>query len=424
MRNCASGETRSWLCGIIRNLTHRTLRGQEREPVHAAEQLENVPETAAAEGHPLAQAISREEEAILWRSLERIPETYREPLILFYREHESVERVAQVLELSEEAVRQRLSRGRKMLQEEVVAFVEGALRQTAPGREFSGAVLMALPSAAGAAATAGMGAGAKGTAAAKSGFLAAWLLPLAPFLGFAAGVGAQWLILRAGNSDRKQQARMIARMIVAWIIVLGSAVGGEFAMHALGYHFAWSSRVFFTAMVSFWWFYTLLLITGSLWVSSRVHASGLKGCIPGQIMQTGVTPMKPGTLALVVAGMHLMVFSWLLRLAWNANDRMGFGIAAGMLLVLGVAAFFNARNKTGAEVGLTLGRHMGVASVAILVFLNLRADVWVAISYGVTIAEAHRRLPVWIIPVLSLALVIWTKVVLALLKSKTRQQRP
>jgi len=31
----------------------------------------------------------REEEAILWRSLERIPETYREPLILFYREHES-----------------------------------------------------------------------------------------------------------------------------------------------------------------------------------------------------------------------------------------------------------------------------------------------------------------------------------------------
>jgi RNA polymerase sigma factor (sigma-70 family) len=415
------GKLRSWLCAIVRNLSRRTLRGQEREPVHAAEQLENAPESATLEAHPLAQAISREEEAILWRSLERIPETYREPLILFYREHESVERVAQALELSEEAVRQRLSRGRKLLHEEVAGFVEGALRQTAPGRAFSGAVLMALPSAAGTAATAGLGAGAKGTAAAKSGFLAACLLPLAPFLGIAAGVGAQWLILRAGNNDRKQQARMIARMIVAWIIVLGSAVGGESAMYAIGHHFAWSSRVFFTAMVSFWWFYTLLLITGSLWVSSRVYASGLKGCVPGQMMQTGVTPMKPGTLALVAAGMHLMMFSWLLRLAWNANDRMGFGIAAGMMLVLGVATFFNARNKTGAEVGLTLGRHMGVACVAILVFLNLRADVWVAISYDVTVAEAQRLQPVWIIPVLSLALVIWSGVVLALVRAKPRR---
>ncbi|MGD0615915.1 MAG: sigma-70 family RNA polymerase sigma factor [Verrucomicrobiota bacterium] len=123
--------------------------------------MEKAQEPATLEAHPLAQAISREEETILWRSLERIPETYREPLILFYREHESVERVAQVLELSEEAVRQRLSRGRKLLHEEVVTFVEGALRQTAPGRAFSGAVLAALPLAAGTAATAGVGAGPK-----------------------------------------------------------------------------------------------------------------------------------------------------------------------------------------------------------------------------------------------------------------------
>ena len=75
------------------------------------EPLDSAQETPALEAHPvLAQAISREEEAILWRSLERIPKNYREPLILFYREHESVERVAQVLELSEDAVRQRLSR--------------------------------------------------------------------------------------------------------------------------------------------------------------------------------------------------------------------------------------------------------------------------------------------------------------------------
>jgi len=56
--------------------------------------------------------------------LERIPATYREALILFYREEKSIERVAIELELSEEAVKQRLSRGRKLLQDEVIVSWE------------------------------------------------------------------------------------------------------------------------------------------------------------------------------------------------------------------------------------------------------------------------------------------------------------
>ena len=56
-----------------------------------AEPLETAaPSLAAPEPGPLDQAISREEEAILWRQMEAIPETYREPLILFYRQHASI----------------------------------------------------------------------------------------------------------------------------------------------------------------------------------------------------------------------------------------------------------------------------------------------------------------------------------------------
>ena len=69
---------------------------------------------------PVEHAISKEEEAILWWSLEHIPQNYREPLVLFYREGQSVERVAEALELSEDAVKQRLSRGRKLLQQQVL----------------------------------------------------------------------------------------------------------------------------------------------------------------------------------------------------------------------------------------------------------------------------------------------------------------
>src|SRR5712675_2050284 len=82
---------RSWLCRISRNLTYDALRKQGREPIHKAEPLEAIQESPAPEPLPSDYMISREEEAILWRSIERIPESYREPLVLYYREHQSVE---------------------------------------------------------------------------------------------------------------------------------------------------------------------------------------------------------------------------------------------------------------------------------------------------------------------------------------------
>src|ERR1035438_7637096 len=139
------GKLRPWLCGIVRNLNNKSLRTRHREPVHGATTLDEAHDTPATGPLPRDQIISLEEEAILWRSLERIPDSYREPLILFYREQQSIERVAQVLDLSEDVVRQRLSRGRKLLQEEVTTFVEGALRHSAPSSNFSGLVMAALP---------------------------------------------------------------------------------------------------------------------------------------------------------------------------------------------------------------------------------------------------------------------------------------
>ena len=94
---------RPWLCGIARNLINNWLRRQGREPSHHAESLEEVSESRSPDPLPVEQAISREEESLLWHSLERIPEIYREPLILFYREHQSVQTVAAYLEFSEDA---------------------------------------------------------------------------------------------------------------------------------------------------------------------------------------------------------------------------------------------------------------------------------------------------------------------------------
>jgi RNA polymerase sigma factor (sigma-70 family) len=136
---------RSWLCGIARNRINNFLRREGREPVHRAESLEEAPDSHSPEPLPVEYTISQEEEAILWRSLERIPPNYREPLVLFYREHQSVQAVAEKLDLTEDTVNQRLSRGRKLLQEQVLSFVEGALARTNPGQPFTLSVMAALP---------------------------------------------------------------------------------------------------------------------------------------------------------------------------------------------------------------------------------------------------------------------------------------
>ena len=189
---------RSWLCRIARNLAYDELRKQGREPSHQAEPLEEIAESHSLEPLPVDQTISNEEQAILWRSLERIPEIYREPLVLFYREHQSIEAVAEKLELTEDAVKQRLSRGRKMLHEQVLAFVEGALEKTSPGKNFTLGVIAALPMAAASAKAATVGAAlAKGGAAAKG------VMTVGTLGGLSAMLGGAFVSFKAHFDDAK-----------------------------------------------------------------------------------------------------------------------------------------------------------------------------------------------------------------------------
>lgn len=68
---------RAWLCGIARNRINNSLRREGREPVRTADPLESAQELPAAQSLPSEQAISKEEAAILWHSIEHIPEIYR-----------------------------------------------------------------------------------------------------------------------------------------------------------------------------------------------------------------------------------------------------------------------------------------------------------------------------------------------------------
>jgi RNA polymerase sigma factor (sigma-70 family) len=261
---------RAWLCGIARNLIGKALRRDGREPVHGAEQLEEANEPASQE--PLApdHVMSKEEEGILWRSLERIPETYREPLVLFYREHQSVERVAEALELTPDAVKQRLSRGRKLLQEKVLAFVEGALENTSPGKAFTLGVLAALPLMTTSAKAAAVGAtAAKGSAAAKSaglaGLASAVLGPILMFLSF-----CFWYKL---DRDTARSPQMRDFVIKGWRIIIGCIAVFMLAMFWLmlcGWPLAASRPALFAGLfIGLGAAYLLVGITLNVWMMRR-----------------------------------------------------------------------------------------------------------------------------------------------------------
>ena len=233
------GKLRSWICGIARNLIHNSLRSQGREPSHGAESLDTISDSQSPEPLPVEHTINREEEAILWRSLEQIPENYREPLVLFYREHQSIERVAENLELTQDAVKQRLSRGRKLLHEHVIAFVERSLEHTAPGQAFTVGVLAALPALTLSAKAATLGATAlKGTAAAKaaaaSGIASAILSPLLIIFGNYLGYRMN---LDAARSDFEAQFiksfyRKLAACIAGFCVAFRTADACDDAFQA------------------------------------------------------------------------------------------------------------------------------------------------------------------------------------------------
>jgi RNA polymerase sigma factor (sigma-70 family) len=120
--------TAGWICGIARNLARNAAR--RRTEVS----MSNEPATDARDAR--AELIERENEAAAIAALARLPEPYREAVVLYYRGDESLAAVATALGVSEATARQRVHRGRAKLRD-ALAPVVGALRATRPGAAFT-----------------------------------------------------------------------------------------------------------------------------------------------------------------------------------------------------------------------------------------------------------------------------------------------
>ncbi|MEL7061181.1 MAG: sigma-70 family RNA polymerase sigma factor [Acidobacteriota bacterium] len=152
---------------------------------------------------PQTLALRAEEAETLASALAELSAETREVVTLFYREGQSIRQVATLLELSPDAVKQRLSRARHRLRDDVLDRLGRALAVSGPGLAFTTTVMTALSTAA---PPAGAAIGAA-SAAKVAGSSTAWKLATGAFGGAAFGATSAVLAVVAGlRGDLKEAA--------------------------------------------------------------------------------------------------------------------------------------------------------------------------------------------------------------------------
>lgn len=135
-----------WLRQLTRNRAHHVLRTGIRRRRRTSDDRADDLLAAAADPRPNAieELVAAEERSALAQAIDELPAGSREVVVLYYREGRSAAQVAELLDMSEDAVKQRLSRARTRLRDTLLRQVS----ETAPTAAFTATVLTAISLAA------------------------------------------------------------------------------------------------------------------------------------------------------------------------------------------------------------------------------------------------------------------------------------
>ena len=252
-----------WIRQITRNHANGWLRGKfsRHEPYRIDDSsLEQVADTR--EG-PVESLEERENLRLAAEALESVPTESREVLVLYYREGKSSEQVADLLGLSEPAVRKRLSRARKQIRQDVADRVRRGIQRSAPGAAFVTTVLASMAVNTGTASAAVVGGSAiKGAVAGGAKLqLLPWLAgAIAAVPGIAGGVAGMLIWLRedmaeAMDDEELHQLRALRRTGIGGTIAAGLLLGASsIANHWLAPTAVYVGFVAFLTVLTQWAF--------------------------------------------------------------------------------------------------------------------------------------------------------------------------
>lgn len=261
-----------WLRQITRNLARDWLRSQRGRPLSG--EAAEVALTMAADPAPgAADRLQRLEEEIAAEDIiSTLPADSREVLLLYYREGQHSQQVADLLGLSDAAVRKRLSRARAQVREGLLQRFGEFARSSAPSAAFAttvvSMVMIAAPGTASAAILLGTGVGIGGSKLGLGGVSAAGgtamgtltatlgqlhVLPAESWGAIAGGViggaigsylGARFLMSYTETESERTQVRRFVRLntgtglvwclLILLAVLLQAPVWGQLLALALG----------------------------------------------------------------------------------------------------------------------------------------------------------------------------------------------
>jgi len=124
-----------WLRAIARNRAKTWLGQQKRQsPLREKVDLTQIADSADS---PERNAEKAERRRLVLAALDKLSKGSREVLVLHYLEELATPEIAQRLDISAAAVRQRLRRARLQMQEEMEEMVSEILKDEAPGSQFT-----------------------------------------------------------------------------------------------------------------------------------------------------------------------------------------------------------------------------------------------------------------------------------------------
>ena len=362
------GKFRGWLCTIARNVVKTSIKQGTRDVTDSAGPIKDAKQIQSSEPGPVERVISKEQQAMVWSALERIPENYREPIVLFYRQKQSIDQVAAGLGLSEDVVKQRLSRGRKMLKAEIATVVEDVLGRTRPGKVFTVAVIAALPALTVQTATAAVaGAAAKGAPVVKAAFLSGISgAVLGPIVGLLGGIFGMWMSIK--NTSSARERRFVIIMSIACWIGLVLLIAIPLVLALAGVIPRW-------AFLSFSALFFILLVPSIVWGNARQQQIQIE---EGTYFKAEFQPMKltkPNIYG-AFGGSIFGSIAWIFPMSYIAKDWLiAFSVLifAIILFAVSVKKCLNASDKYW-RIVIT---DMILIALATFVVVNLRWERWI-----------------------------------------------
>jgi RNA polymerase sigma factor (sigma-70 family) len=384
-----------WLCQIAR----RRLADQSRSAPSKEIQFSRAFEMGQEPTAPESESVSEEEAELLWRTLSHIPQPYRETLVLFYRQEKSVAQVAAAMETSEASVRQRLSRGRAMLREEVATMLERNLVRTSPNQMFTQQVVAALPALA--AQGAGVGASAKAAAAVKGGalltILVGWLAPIGFMLGLIYGTVQE---VRQSKSPRQRRLAKIMGFCIWGVSIAFIIAINRFMGVANGRRWDLASKTNGCVIIGGLFGMALFgVVVFCRWRMVRIlREDKLVEYFP---------KLAPWKFLAFTFPLAVVSLGWLVRMALMAGDQLSVNIL-GVLIVLQsfYLAWRTPRLQPDHPIQQTFENFALILLVSV-VMLNWKLLDWVGVIYGMNPTQISQLLPMWSINLGVLVLFAW-----------------